>query len=443
VKVKAMTSTRRRFLTGGLAVGSAVGCRSAGQRLALDRAGELKDWAAVRAEFALARDHIHLALMLLASHPRPVREAIERHRRGLDDDPAGYFEERFGKIEAEVRAAAAQYMGGAPEDIALTDSTTMGLGVLYGGLTLRPGQQVLTTTHDHYATHENLRLAALRAGGDASNRVRKVALYDKPEAAAEEDMVRRLLGAVEPRTRLIAVTWVHSSTGVKLPVRRLAAAVADLNRKRDAGSQILLAVDGVHGFGVERESPQELGCDFFVAGCHKWMFGPRGTGVLWGRPAAWKDHVGLIAPFELQPYTDWTRGRTPSGPPAWLASPGGFHSFEHRWALGEAFAFHRRIGRERITERIHALATQYKEALAAMPHVTLHTPVSRALSAGLVCFEVQGLPPAEVVKRLHAKKIIASVTPYATEYVRLSPGILNTPEEAETVLREIRALKAV
>jgi isopenicillin-N epimerase len=438
-----MTSTRRGFLTGGLAVGTAAstaaGCRTAG-RLAANQGPALNDWAAVRSEFALSRDHIHLALMLVTSHPRPVREAIERHRRALDENPSAYFEEKFFTIDSEVRAAAAQYMGGAPDDIALTDSTTMALAVLYGGLPLRAGQQVLTTTHDHYSTHENLRLAALRAGGGAA--VRKIALYDKPSAAAEEEIVRRLMAAVEPRTRVVAVTWVHSSTGVKLPVRRLAAAIADLNRKRAAGDQILFAVDGVHAFGVERESPQELGCDFFAAGCHKWMFGPRGTGVLWGRPAAWKGHVGLIAPFELQPYTDWTKGRVPSGPPALLATPGGFHSFEHRWALSEAFAFHLRIGRERITERIHALATQYKEGLAAMPHVTLHTPLSPALSAGLVCFEVQGQPAPDVVKRLHARRILASVTPYATEYVRFSPGILNTPEEVDTVLREIRALKA-
>jgi isopenicillin-N epimerase len=439
-----MGSTRRGFLTGGLAVGSTVGagCRTGGPRLALNQGPAVGDWAAVRAEFLLSRDHIHLALMLVTSHPRPVREAIERHRRALDENPSTYFEEKFFKIEGEVRAAAAQYMGGTPDDIALTDSTTMALAVLYGGLPLRPGQQVLTTTHDHYATHENLRLAAARAGGSANVDVRKVALYDKPSAASEEEIVRRLVAAVEPRTRVVAVTWVHSSTGVKLPIRRLAAALADLNRKRDPEAQILLAVDGVHGFGVERESPHELGCDFFAAGCHKWLFGPRGTGVLWARPGAWKGHVGLIAPFELQPYTDWIKGRIPSGPPGPMATPGGFHSFEHRWALGEAFAFHRRIGRERITERIHGLATQYKEGLAAMPHVTLHTPVSPALSAGLICFEVKGVPAAEVVKRLHARRILASVTPYSTEYVRFSPGILNTPEEVDTVLREIRALKA-
>jgi selenocysteine lyase/cysteine desulfurase len=66
--------------------------------------------------------------------------------------------------------------------------------------------------------------------------------------------------------------------------------------------------------------------------------------------------------------------------------------------------------------------------------------MSEALSAGLVCFEVQGVPATEVIKRLHARRIIASVTPYATEYARFSPGILNTPEELEAALREVRAI---
>jgi selenocysteine lyase/cysteine desulfurase len=426
-----------------MAVGSAVGtaCRTDGpRRLARAGAAPLSDWAAVRAEFPLRQDLIHMALMLLTSHPRPVREAIERHRRALDEDPAGYFEARFETADGETRAAAAGYMGGAADDIALTDSTTMALAVLYGGLSLSPGDEVLTSTHDHYATHENLRLASLRAGGGIT--VRKVALYDQPAAAAEGEIERRLLAAVGPRTRVIGLTWVHSSTGVKLPIRRLAAAIAGVNRRRDPGAQILFAVDGVHGFGVERETPGELGCDFFAAGCHKWMFGPRGTGVLWGRPQAWKGHRGLIAPFELAPYVAWMKGQIPSGPPGGMATPGGFHSFEHRWALGEAFAFHQRIGRERITERVHALASQCKQGLAAMPHVRLHTPLSPALSAGLVCFEVSGIPAPEVIKRLHARRIVASVTPYATEYARLSPGILNTPEEIETVLGEVRAMRS-
>ncbi|HEY0710002.1 MAG TPA: aminotransferase class V-fold PLP-dependent enzyme [Polyangia bacterium] len=400
----------------------------------------LSDWNAVRAEFpSLTRDRVHMALMLLASHPRPVQGAIERHRRGLDENPVEYFEARFSRVEDEIRAAAAQYMGGGAKHIALTDSTTMGLAVLYGGLQLRAGDEVVTTTHDHYATHENLRLAAVR-GGRSKALVKKVALYEQPAAVTEASVTTRLLAAIGPRTRVVAVTWVHSSTGVKLPIKAFAAAIAELNRKRSEASRVLLCVDGVHGFGAEADSAAELGCDFFVAGCHKWLFGPRGTGVLWGRADAWKTHTSLIAAFEKDPYAAWMKGVLPAGPPGPMASPGGFHSFEHRWALGEAFAFHQRIGRTRVAARVHELARQCKEGLRAMPHVSLHTPLDNALSAGIVCFEVRGLKAGEVVKRLHARNIIASVTPYATEYARLSPGVLNTPEEIEVVLREIRAL---
>ena len=426
----------------GAALGGGVACRTGGTTTvaaATPAAGPpLSDWAAVRSEFQLSRAHIHMALMLVASHPRPVREAIERHRRAFDENPSDYFEQNFFTVDAPIRAAAAAYMGGAAEDIALTDSTTMGLSVLYGGLALQEGDEVVTSTHDHFATHESLRLAAARAGG--RTKVRKVKLYDEAAAASEEEVVSRLATAIGPRTRVLAVTWVHSSTGVKLPIRRLAAAVDDVNRKRDPARRVLLCVDGVHGFGVENESPADLGCDFFAAGCHKWLFGPRGTGVLWGKPAAWRGHVGLIAPFEMVSYEAWMKGVLPAGPGGVMATPGGFHSFEHRWSLGEAFAFHQRIGRERIATRVHELARQCKEGLARMPHVKLHTPMSSALSAALVCFEVKGLTAAAVVKRLHGRKILASVTPYATEYARFSPGILNTPEEIETVLREVRAL---
>jgi selenocysteine lyase/cysteine desulfurase len=395
----------------------------------------LSDWAAVRSQFLLDRSHIHLALMLLASHPKPVRDAIERHRRAFDENPAGYFEEKFFTAEGEIRAAVAKYTGGNADDIALTDSTTMALGLLYGGLHLRPEDEVITSTHDHYSTHESLRLCALRGGAA----VKKVALYDSPAAASEEEITRRLTAAIGPRTRVVAVTWVHSSTGVKLPIARLAAAVGALNAKRD--KPVLFCVDGVHGFGVEQESPADLGCDFFAAGCHKWIFGPRGTGILWGKPAAWKDHVGLIPPFDMASYGAWMKGQLPQGPKGPMITPGGFHSFEYRWALPEAFAFHQRIGRARITSRIHALARQCKEGLAKMPHVTLHTPLVESLSAGLVCFEVKGVPAPEVVKRLHARKIVASVTPYATEYARFSPGILNTPEEIDKVLGEVRGMR--
>jgi selenocysteine lyase/cysteine desulfurase len=121
-------------------------------------------------------------------------------------------------------------------------------------------------------------------------------------------------------------------------------------------------------------------------------------------------------------------------------TPGGFHSFEHRWALDQAFVFHQTMGKARVTARIHDLNDQLKQGLAAMRHVTLHTPTSRELSAGIVCFEVAGMSPSRVVTELRERGIVASVTPYTTQYARMAPGVLNSPAEIETVLKEVRAL---
>lgn len=68
-------------------------------------------------------------------------------------------------------------------------------------------------------------------------------------------------------------------------------------------------------------------------------------------------------------------------------TPGGFHSFEHRWALDQAFTFHQAIGKARVTQRIYELNQQMKLGLAKMPHVMLHTPMSQDLSAGIVCLK--------------------------------------------------------
>jgi selenocysteine lyase/cysteine desulfurase len=352
-----------------------------------------------------------------------VRAAIDRHRRGLDANPVDYLHRRGPALEAAVLREAAAYLGVSAPDIALTDSTTMGLGLLYNGIDLRTGQEALTTRHDFFATHDALRAKAARVGAS----VRLVSLYDQPDAASTPRIVEALVSEIRPSTRVLAVTWVHSSTGVKLPIRPIADALAYVNRGRDEGSRVLFCVDGVHGLGVENAALPALGCDFFVAGCHKWLFGPRGTGLVWGRPEAWPAVSHTIPSFG-------------AGGPGAANTPGGFHSFEHRWALGEAFAFHRRIGKARVEARIHSLAARLKAGLAGIPRVRLYTPRSDELSAGIVCFEVDGLSPGVVVDRLASKRIVATLTPYAQTYARLAPGLLNTPADVDRAVAAVRSL---
>jgi len=417
---------RREFLGLGAALAGSALVGAAG--CSPDEPAPVADvdsWDGVRALFALAPDVLHFASFLLAAHPRQVREAIQQHRRELDANPVEYLHANEQSLEHGVREAAGRYLTTSPDEIALTDSTTMGLGLMYRGLRLSPGDEIVTTEHDFYATHVSLRAAATRSGAA----LRFVRLYDDPATATRGRIVDSIARALTPRTRCLAVTWVHSSTGVKLPLDEIAAVVHAANRDRPERERALLCVDGVHAFGVEETSPVELGCDLFATGCHKWLFGPRGTGLVWGRPDAWQHVTHTIPSF------------TATGTPGSAMTPGGFHSFEHRWALAEAFLFQRRIGRQRIAARTHVLNAHLKSALAGMPHVTLHTPRAASLSAGLVCFEVRSLPAQEVVERLAARGIVATVTPYTPTYARVGPSIVNTPAEIRRAVRALRALR--
>ena len=114
-----------------------------------------------------------------------------------------------------------------------------------------------------------------------------------------------------------------------------------------------------------------LGCDFLVAGCHKWLFGPRGTGLVWGRRDAWAEAAGTIPAFNGAAIGAWIEGAS-AGPrrlfdqaASRLRAPLG---------LAEAFRFHLDLGEREVADRTHALATRLKDGLAAIPAVGWSPP---------------------------------------------------------------------
>jgi isopenicillin-N epimerase len=406
----------------------------------------LDDWTQVREQFLLSPEYLHFSQFFLASHPAPVRAAIEDFSRAIDDNPYLVVEHALFGSEAEnlqhrVCADVAAYLGTRPQEVALVGNTTMALGMVYQGLPLAPGSEVLVTTHDHVVHHEAARLAAERSGAV----MRKFSLYDDAATVSTDAIVARVRAAVRPRTRVLGITWVDSGTGVRVPVRAIADALADINRGRDEKDRVRLIVDGVHGLGAVDESVADLGCDFFCAGAHKWMFAPRGTGIVWGRATEWARIRPLFASVtDLEPYLAWLENRPPRGPGnAWRAMTGGFHAFEHQWAMSAAFRMHERIGGARVAARIAELNGRLKDGLVDIPGVRLHTPRDPDLSAGLCCFEVERRKPSDVVAQLLARKVIASTGPYARSYARLSAGLMNTPEDVDRALAALRVVAAM
>ena len=449
---------RRRFLAGaGAVTAGALASGAAGLDFA-NRARQLVaeeggrpldpgDWGSVRESFSLSPDVVHMGTLYIASNPAPVRDAIANHRRGLDRDPVPYLQRNERALTYAALDAAARYMDADSDDLALTDSTTMGLGLLYTGLRLEPGQEILTTEHDYYVTHEATRMAAERTGAT----VRRIRLHGPDDLRNEgidvdaDRIAERIAREIRPATRVVAITWVHSGTGLKLPLARIAEAVRERTGDRPVENRPLLCVDGVHGFGVEDVGMGTTGFDFFVAGCHKWLFGPRGTGVVWGRgQEAWSLVRPTIPSFlDSSLWTAWARGVAPGGETtAHRATPGGFKAFEHRWALEQAFEFLSAIGKDRVAARTHELAGRLKQGLIEIPRVQLITPLSESVSSGIVSFDVEGMSAATAVGRLGERGIVATVTPYATTYARLAPSIINSPEEVDAAIAAVREVAA-
>jgi selenocysteine lyase/cysteine desulfurase len=266
-------------------------------------------------------------------------------------------------------------------------------------------------------------------------KVRRVRLYDDAAVASAETMISALKGALTRRTKVVALTWVHSGTGVKLPLRKLRAAL---------GNQITLVVDAVHALGVEPDPVDIHLCDVLVAGTHKWLGGPRGTGIVWSIKA-WDRMRPVIPSFSGEPYGAWMEGTSVEPidveDVGALFTPGGYHSFEHRWALAQAFDWQHGLGRGKVAERTHRLAARLKDGLASMSHVSLVTPRSPDISSGIVCFDVAGMRPGQVVDRLAQRRIRASVTPYAEAHVRLGTSLHVDEKDVDLALSAVKSLR--
>ena len=392
--------------------------------------GDLRDWREVRGLFDLRADAQHLSVYMFAPHSRPVREAIERHRRGFDEDPRTYLLDNQ-RLEKEAAQAAARHLSTAVDRIALTDSTTMGLGIFLGGLKLQAGDEIVRSRHEHFAAKGAIDLTAERTGA----KVREVELYppSAPERASVKGIVSALEAAITDRTRVVVVTWVHSANGVRVPLEDIAEMVARRNRSRGDEQRALLVVDAAHALGTGPVDVDELGCDALIAGCHKWLFGPRGTGLVWARPEAW----GRISPT-IPSWSGW--GRDDASPGSG-ATPGGYHSFEHRWALNEAFALHEQIGADRIAARIGELADRLRAGLREIDSVRLHVPAERRLHSGVVCFTVGRLGAGDAVGRLGERGVIASTTPYEVELARFGTHWINTEDEVDAAIEAVKAIK--
>jgi selenocysteine lyase/cysteine desulfurase len=298
-----------------------------------------------------------------------ARDAIEAQLAEGRHTP--HFEARVA-LQAELRALYADVLGCDLHDVALTTSTSAGLGAVLTGMDLRPGHEIVTSDSEHPGLVGPL-IAARRRGVT----VTAVPLGDIP-------------AAVSARTTVVACSHVSWLTGEVLP----------------ALDGVPVVLDGAQGAGAVPVDVKALGCAAYAASGQKWLCGADGTGMLYVEPS-FRERLRIGAPafvnfedtgrgFESPLHADARRFDAPSLARELLAfSVAAGRTLTAHGGLAPVHARARELAARlaaRLSERGRAVAPRGDTTLVAWEDADPQATAKRLAAAGVVVRYLPGRP---------------------------------------------------
>jgi selenocysteine lyase/cysteine desulfurase len=232
--------------------------------------------AALRAQFPILERVAYLNAGTDGPVPRAAQEAAARELASeLEEGRAkAHFERRF-ELQDELRAGYAELLGATIEDIALTTSTSEGLGKVLAGMDIGAGDEIVTSDEEHPGL-----IGPLIAAHERGAEIRAVPFAE-------------LADAVGPRTTAVACSHVNWRTGEIAP-----PALAEVD--------VPVILDGAQGAGAVPVDVVKLGCAAYAAAGQKWLCGADGTGLLY-LARGFRERVRAMAPSYLS-FEDASRG---------------------------------------------------------------------------------------------------------------------------------------
>ncbi len=327
-------------------------------------------WSRLRQEFQLKPGFAHFNTGSCGAAPKAVTEAVARYSHELEGDPVRNTFGGLGSRMEDVRRLAADFLGADLSETALTRNTTEGMNGVATGIDWEPGDEVLTTNHEHGGGMVCWQHVRKHRGVVVKYLKMPTPLRDKDEFL---DLLERHL---TPRTRVCSLMDVDTITGLRYPL----ADVARITRPRG----VLLVCDGAQSPGMLDVDVKALGVDTFASSSHKWMLAPKGSGLLYIRRQV-QDRVQPVFLY--------------SGYGGYSASSG-TRDVAGILGHGVAMEFHNLLGRDRVEARCRELSARLRGHLEGIPKVRILTPEQPELSGGILTFSVDGLSASLLASRL-------------------------------------------
>ncbi len=310
-----------------------------------------------------------------------------------------------------VQERLAHFLGCSADELLITRSATEAMNSVAQGIRLSRGDRVLTTDQEHAGGSICWRYLARRQGVELD------AVRIAPMEHDERALVQRFADAITPRTRVISVSHILTSTGLRMPIPKIAA----LARNRG----ILCVVDGAQCPGAIQLDLRSLGCHAYAACGHKWLLGPKGTGFLYIS----RDAAGQIDVVQRE------------GGHRFVADSSGIGSLPLLAGLGAAVEAMQARGMATVERRILALRDHLYAGLLRIPNLRVMSAPPGAMASALVAVEL----PADIdgarlrITMLEKHKtVIKTVEKRWFNGIRISPHIFNTEEQIDAMLRVLR-----
>lgn len=413
-------TTRRGFIASSLGVaGAGLVLAGAGPPSAL--ADELAAvttehafWRLVQRQFRLEPGLLYFNTASLGPSPALVADATESFRRTLDAHPSRWMWGGWRDQVEAVRSSAGELLGASAEEIAIIHNTTEGMNLVAASLGLGPDDEVIVADHEHPSGTIPWQYWQEPRGARLVRPTLPLVPVDHGEIV---EVYRR---AITPRTRVISMCHVVNTTGMILPV----AEVSAMARERG----VLVAVDGAQAPGHVEVDLAALGCDFYAASTHKWLFSPKGVGVLYAR----RDAQPLLKPLVVtQGWQDESIRRLENY---------NTRNLPEVLGLGVALEFQRLLGPQRRTDRLRELTRRLRDALADDPRFVFKTPAGAGLSAGIATVEVVGRDAREVAAELAERRRIdcRPMTLLDLNGLRISMSVFTTEDQVDVLASALR-----
>src|SRR2546422_1670867 len=378
------------------------------EHLTPDQAASNEDfWLDIQQAFTVTRGITNLNNGGVSPSPRIVTEALVRYIWEQEDATAYTMWQILEPQCETIRTGLAELLGCDREEIAITRNASESLEILLMGMDFKSGDEILTTTQDYPRM-----LTTLRQREKRENLKLKLIQIPIPPKNLNEIAAAFEKGITE-RTRLILISHMINITGQITPVK----AVCDLARARG----IETIVDGAHSFAQFDFKQKDLGCDYFGTSLHKWLYAPKGTGMLYVK----RDEIEKMWPLmaaESKQASDIRKFEEI-----------GTHSAAPKLAIGEALLFHNGIGGKRKEARLRYLSRYWMNRLKDVPKVRFNTSFDPNQSCAIANVHIEGTTPDAVVKYLFDKHHIFTVPIVHEEFqgIRITPNVYTTLAELD------------